>query len=124
MLANFNQKLAQDRRFHTQELEALYSATPGNSTCKSVLSKMIQSRHANNKSRTVHDANMWAETDHSVSAALGGGMEAREVLAHGVHGTSPASRMSGGGRVSDSLPLHNPEAAELWGELLNGGGMY
>jgi hypothetical protein len=113
--ASFNQKLTHDRALHQQELEALYSATPSNTACKSVLGNMIKRRVANNESRTYHDANKWAGTDAKVLSALGGGSEAIQVLAHGVGGTS-APQMRGGEDVV--MPLENPEAAKLWGDIL------
>lgn len=109
--ASFLQKLTQDRAVHQQELEALCSATPSNTACKSVLMDMVKRRQGNNKSRTYHDANMWAQMDADVYNALGGGSDAMHVLAHGVHGESKQ-----GGDVV--MPLENPEAAKLWGDIL------
>lgn len=118
--ASFNQKLTHDRAVHQQELEALYSATPRNSACKSVAGSMVKGRHANNESRTYHDAKMWASTDAGVYAALGGGAEALRVLSHGVEGAH-APRMRGGADVV--MPLENPEAAKLWGDILGQDGL-
>ena len=112
--ASFNQKLAHDRVVHQQELEALYSATPSNTACKSVLSSMVKARVANNSSRTQHDAKMWANADAGVYSALGGGGAARQVLAHGVNAKT---EMRGGGD-DVVMPLENPEAARLWGDIL------
>lgn len=113
--ASFVQKLTHDRALHQQELEALYSASPSNTACKNILGGMIKRRHANNDARTRHDAKMWAETDASVYTALGGGSDALDVLNHGVDGTIPQG-MRGGGDVV--MPLENPEAAKLWGDIL------
>lgn len=122
LYANFNKKLAQDRKIHMQELKALYSATPTNTACKSVLSSMLTARQQNNASRTHHDANMWAQTDQNVMQALGGGAIAHDVLNYGISQTYNTPRMTGGSHNTGSLPLHNQEAAELWGDILNGGG--
>jgi hypothetical protein len=121
LYANFNQKLAQDRALHMHELKALHSMTPSGTATKQILGGFIQSRTTNNMSRTTHDASMWASTDTNVTRALGGG--AHQVISYGVEGSVPR-HMSGGGKKKDegSLPLHNEEAAKLWGEILNGGG--
>jgi hypothetical protein len=114
--ASFNQKLAHDRAVHEQELEALYSASPSNTACKSALARMIKMRHANNRARTVHDANMWASTDAKVYSELGGGAEAMEVIHHGVEGAQTPQMRGGGGDIT--MPLENPEAAKLWGDII------
>lgn len=121
MYANFNQKLSHDRQLHLQELKALHSLTPSGTASKNVLSNFISSRMNNNNSRTQHDANMWASTDMKVSNVLGGGHTARQVLYHGVQGQPVHNQMSGGGK-KHAMPLHNEEAAQLWGDILNGGG--
>lgn len=123
MYSNFNQKLAQDRALHMHELKALHSMTPSNTATKQILGGFIESRKMNNMSRTNHDASMWASTDMKVTHVLGGG--AHQVISYGVEGSAPPRGMSGGGgrkKNSDKLPLHNEEAAKLWGEILNGGG--
>jgi hypothetical protein len=129
LYANFNQKLAHDRELHMQELQALYSVTPSSTASKHVLKNFIASRQQNNNSRTHHDANMWASTDRSVANALGGGYTAKEVLYHGVEGKLMQNHSRGGmrggghpgGIDTHGLPLHNEEAARLWGEILQGG---
>jgi hypothetical protein len=127
LYANFNQKLAHDRQLHLQELKALHGVTPSGTASKHILSNFISSRVNNNNSRTQHDANMWASTDMKVGQVLGGGYTAKQVLYHGVRGTTtPQMRGGGDGEVNrsngEAMPLHNEEAARLWGDILNGGG--
>lgn len=132
LYANFNQKLAHDRQLHMQELKALHSVTPSGTASKNILSNFIASRQQNNSSRTHHDAKMWAATDRSVGNVLGGGYTAQQVLHHGVEGKlmnhggggGGGGGFRGGGHGGDpthGLPLHNEEAARLWGEILEGG---
>ena len=118
--ASFNQKLAQDRQVHAQELAALYSAAP-NGPAKAVLSSMVSARTMDNQSRTMHDANMWAQMDSEVGSLLGGGSTARRVLSYGVNGAPARRPMRGGaGGVLDDICGRQPGSEKVVGGTVGG----
>jgi hypothetical protein len=116
LFSTFNQKLGHDRQTHLQELKMLVDATPSNTSTKQLLSELYANRLQNNDKRLRHDARAWANVDRTVYGLLGGGINARSVLSHGL------SKTLSGGNVDTNLHdavkkahffFESPDAARL-----------